>query len=66
MKKVRILTIFASIQYPESGSGKHFQGSEMYTIDFPHKVTPREVIQQKKVENFFEKKFTLSATRNVH
>jgi hypothetical protein len=35
------------IQYPESESGKHFQGSEMCAIDFTHKVTPREVISKK-------------------
>jgi hypothetical protein len=51
MEKFSTLTIFASIQYPESESEKHFQGSEMRTIDFPHKVTPREVIP-KKEKNF--------------
>jgi hypothetical protein len=47
MEKVRILIIFASIQYPESESGKHFQCSEMCAIDFPHKVTPRGRFQRK-------------------
>jgi hypothetical protein len=40
------LAIFTSIQYPESG--KHFQGSEMCAIDFPHKVIHKEVISKEK------------------
>jgi hypothetical protein len=41
-----------SIQYPESESGKYFQGLEMRAIDLPHNVTPREVIskERKKVK----------------
>jgi hypothetical protein len=53
MAKVQILIIFASIQ---SDLERHSQGSKMCAIDFPHKVTPREVIsKEKKLKNFFEK-----------
>ena len=53
MEKFLILTLFASIQYPESE--KHFQGSEMCAIDFPHKVTPREITSKKSFKNFLKK-----------
>jgi hypothetical protein len=58
MVEIQIFSIFASIQYPESGSGKHFQGSKMCAFDFPHKVTPREIISKK------VKKFTSSGLAN--
>ena len=64
MEKVRISTIFASIQYSESGSGKH-QGSEMCAIGFPHKFIPREVISNDKNLKIVEK-ITLSEIPNVH
>jgi hypothetical protein len=44
--KLQKTTNFASKTqfFPESGSGKHFQGSGMHAIDSPHKITPRGVI----------------------
>jgi hypothetical protein len=44
--KLRKMRNFASKTqfFPESGSGKHFQGSGMRAIDSPHKITPRGVI----------------------
>ena len=47
--------IFASIQnthFPESGSEKHFQASEMRAIDSPHKITPRKMILRQETQNF--------------
>jgi hypothetical protein len=36
-----------TIRFPDSGSGKYFQFSGMREIDFPHKITPRELISRK-------------------
>ena len=44
-----------SLQYtnffPESGSRKHFQDSGMRAIDFPHEITPRNMILRQKFQN---------------
>src|SRR6478752_5569539 len=37
--------------FPESGSGKHFQASEMRAIDSPHEITPRNMILREKFQN---------------
>src|SRR3954465_4963214 len=38
--------------FPESGSGKRFQASGMRAIDFPHEITPRNMILREKFQNF--------------
>ena len=37
--------------FPESGSGKHFQASGMRAIDFLHEITPRNMILREKFQN---------------
>jgi hypothetical protein len=38
--------------FPESGSGKRFQASEMRAINSPHEIIPRNMILRDKFQNF--------------
>jgi hypothetical protein len=38
--------------FPESGSRKHFQASEMRAIDSSHEITPKNMILREKFQNF--------------
>jgi hypothetical protein len=49
-RKSKKFSIFASIhtlQFPDSGSGMHFQALEMRVIDSSHKISPNRVIFEK-------------------